>query len=141
MRYTLRIVVAFSIVISLLSSCAAMKEMQNTKTRYINDTEEKYDILRREGKYNYITYLKEGVALITIREKTDPEGNVTYDIARPYYKKAYVRDYNTQMELLKLNFPELYSLYRDGRIIIYDMYQFVDQKTGTVRVNVSYRYR
>lgn len=141
MKRASRLFIAICAITCVLSSCATMKEMQSTKTRYIRKDAEKRVILIKEGLYDYAKYLEEGVASIAIREKTGAYGDVTYDISRPFYKKAYVRDYDTQMELLKTNFPELYSLYRDGRIIIHDMYKFVNRRTGTVRVNVRYRYR
>lgn len=55
--------------------------------------------------------------------------------------KVIVRDYGEKMELVKINFPEIYDLYVDGKVIIDKVYTYDDKKTGTPRVNVSYHYR
>lgn len=55
--------------------------------------------------------------------------------------KVIVRDYDEKMELVKINFPEIYDLYVDGKVIIDKVYTYDDKKTGTPRVNVSYHYR
>lgn len=51
-----------------------------------------------------------------------------------------VTDYSEQMRLLRDNFPEIYDLYRDGRIILNDIYTYFD-KNGVSRVGINYRHR
>ena len=51
-----------------------------------------------------------------------------------------VKDYSEQMELLKTNFPEIYELYRQGEVIIDQVYEYRD-KNGTPKVHVKYHLR
>lgn len=55
--------------------------------------------------------------------------------------KVIVRDYGEQMELIKINFPEIYDLYVEGKVIIDKVYTYDDKKTGTSRVHISYYYK
>lgn len=55
--------------------------------------------------------------------------------------KVYIKDHNEKMECVKLHFPQIYNLYISGDVIIYDVYEYIDAKTGSSKVNVSYRYR
>lgn len=57
---------------------------------------------------------------------------------QPGYKP--VTDYSEQMELLRINFPEIYDLYRQGEVVLDEMYQYND-KDGTPKVHVSYHMR
>ena len=59
-----------------------------------------------------------------------------------YLKKDYrpVRDYSERMELLQKNFPEVYNLYRNGEVVIEDMYEYTD-RNGHPQVHISYYYR
>ena len=57
-----------------------------------------------------------------------------------YGNYEYVRDYSRQMELLKINFPELYDLYRSGDIILDEMFEYTD-RNGVPKVHISYHYR
>ena len=54
-------------------------------------------------------------------------------------KKTYIHDYSFRIELIKINFPEVYDLYRQGDVIIDNVYTYY--KDGHERVHVSYRYR
>ena len=56
-----------------------------------------------------------------------------------YTNRTYIKDYNERIELVRQSFPELYRLYCNGDIIIYDVYIF--EKDGHERGNVSYKYR
>ena len=51
-----------------------------------------------------------------------------------------VTDYSERMQLLRTNFPEIYTLYTNGSIIINEMYEYND-KDGTPQVHINYRYR
>lgn len=55
--------------------------------------------------------------------------------------RVVIKDYGEQMRLVKLNFPEIYNLYVNGKVEIEKVYTYDDKKTGTPRVHVSYRYR
>ena len=49
-----------------------------------------------------------------------------------------VKDYSMQMYLVRSYFPEIYDLYRSGRVTITEVYEYTD-KHGTERVGISYR--
>lgn len=51
-----------------------------------------------------------------------------------------VRDHNKQMELLRENFPEIYNLYREGEVVLDDIFEYSD-RDGTPKVHISYHYR
>ena len=53
--------------------------------------------------------------------------------------RTYVQDYGEQIELVKTHFPEIYDLYRQGSVIIEDVYTY--EENGKKRVGVHYRYR
>ena len=57
---------------------------------------------------------------------------------RDYHR---VRDYTTQMELVREHFPEVYDLYRSGDVIIKEVFEYTDRKTGKPQVHVTYSYR
>lgn len=54
-------------------------------------------------------------------------------------QRTYVRDYGEQIELIKTYFPEIYDLYRQGVVIIDDVYTY--EKDGKERAGVHYHYR
>lgn len=141
MKSLLRLFYALGVVLLLLSSCSTLFSAQGSKVRYVNDTFEKIRILEKEGKYTYVEYLETGVATIPVKEITDETGTVKYEIGTPLYRNAYVQDFDTQMALLKDNFPELYSLYVNGSIVLNNMYKYVDRNTGIIKVHVGYYYR
>lgn len=55
------------------------------------------------------------------------------------FNRVYVNDYGRKVQLLKDNFPEIYDLYRNGHVIIDDVYIY--EQNGKERVGVNYRYR
>ena len=57
-----------------------------------------------------------------------------------YTDYKHVNDYSRQMELLQENFPEVYNLYRNGDIILNEMFVYTDEN-GEPRVHISYHYR
>ena len=54
-------------------------------------------------------------------------------------KRTYVRDYAQQIQLVKDNFPEIYDMYRQGTVIIVNVYTY--EKDGKARVGITYHYR
>ena len=54
--------------------------------------------------------------------------------------KVYINDYNEQMNIVKVNFPQIYDLYIQGKVIIDGVYTYTIKKTGEERVHISYRY-
>lgn len=52
----------------------------------------------------------------------------------------YIGDYNDQMAILQLYFPEVYDLYCYGEVIIDEVYSYVDDY-GTTQYHISYHYR
>ena len=57
-----------------------------------------------------------------------------------YGDYEYVKDYRRQMELLEANFPEVYNLYRNGDVILDEMFEYTD-RNGVPQVHISYHYR
>lgn len=57
------------------------------------------------------------------------------------YPKGYVmiNDYKEQIELVKVNFPEIYNMYCNGLINITEVYTY-PTKNGGERVHVSYQH-
>jgi len=55
----------------------------------------------------------------------------------PGYRK--IVKYDEQMELLKTNFPEIYDLYRQGTVMLVDMYVYNDENRKE-QVHITYRY-
>ena len=53
--------------------------------------------------------------------------------------RTYIRDYGDRTQILRTHFPEIYDLYRQGVVIIDDLYEY--EKDGKSRYNVSYHYR
>lgn len=59
-----------------------------------------------------------------------------------YYKDyRLITDYGTRMTLVQENFPEIYNLYRNGDVIIDEVFEYTDRNTGNERVHISYHYR
>ena len=56
-----------------------------------------------------------------------------------YRDYKLVNDYSSQMELLQKNFPEVYNLYRNGDIVLDEMFEYTD-KNGIPKVHISYHY-
>lgn len=55
-------------------------------------------------------------------------------------QRIAIRDYSEQMRILENGFPEIYDLYRQGAIVLDDVYRF--EKDGElVRFRVLYHYR
>ena len=54
--------------------------------------------------------------------------------------KIVIKDYNYQMRLLRINFPEMYEQYKNGIIIIDEIYTYTDKKTGEEKVRVKYHH-
>lgn len=59
-------------------------------------------------------------------------------VLKPGYRP--IKDYSERMELLKDNFPEIYDLFRQGKVSLDDMYEY-KTKEGTPRIHISYRYK
>ena len=53
--------------------------------------------------------------------------------------RHYVTDYGEKMTLVKVNFPEIYDMYKRGQIIINEVYTY--EKDGKELVHVNYIYR
>lgn len=51
-----------------------------------------------------------------------------------------IRDYNRQMELLRTGFPEVYNLYRNGDVVLDEMFEYTN-KYGEPKIHISYHYR
>ena len=59
-------------------------------------------------------------------------------IFRPGFR--FVTDYSERMEILQRNFPEIYNLYRNGDVVLVEMYEYTD-KNGHPQVHIEYHYR
>ena len=53
--------------------------------------------------------------------------------------RTYIRDYGQQIQLVKINFHEIYELYCRGAITIESVYTY--DKDGKEQVHINYRYR
>ncbi len=53
--------------------------------------------------------------------------------------RTYISDYTRRVELLETNFPEIYQLYCNGIVIIYDVYIY--EEDGKEKVGITYKYR
>lgn len=51
-----------------------------------------------------------------------------------------IKDYSERMMVLERDFPEIYHLFKNGDVIIDNVY-YVTKKDGSVTSNVSYHYR
>ena len=54
-------------------------------------------------------------------------------------QKTYIEDYGQRIQILKNHFPEIYDMYRNGTVIIDNVYTY--EKDGEEKVRVSYHYR
>lgn len=68
---------------------------------------------------------------------------VTLSSCASLYYKDYrlITDYSERIVLVKDNFPEIYNLYRNGDVIIDEVFKYTDKSTGKERVHISYHYR
>lgn len=57
------------------------------------------------------------------------------------YPKGYVmiKDYQEQIELVRVNFPEIYDMYCNGLVNITQVYTY-PSKNGGERVHIEYHY-
>lgn len=53
------------------------------------------------------------------------------------YNREYITDYGKETTIVRENFPEIYDLYKQGKVIIESVYIDLD----TNRYHVEYRYR
>lgn len=53
------------------------------------------------------------------------------------YNREYITDYGKKTTIVRENFPEIYDLYKQGKVIIESVY--IDMDTN--RYHVEYRYR
>lgn len=56
-----------------------------------------------------------------------------------HYDIEFIEDYSEQIRVLRTQFPELYNLFRDGKIRITQMYNYKD-KNGISGINVRYSF-
>ncbi len=55
--------------------------------------------------------------------------------------RVYIKDYSEKIRIVKENFPEVYELYRNGNVMIEDVY--INKKDFNYHVNyryIPYRY-
>lgn len=57
-----------------------------------------------------------------------------------HYDKEYIKDYSEQMDVLRTGFPEIYSLYCNGKIVINEMYHY-KTKEGKSMTHIGYYMR
>lgn len=56
-----------------------------------------------------------------------------------YSNRTYIEDYGEKMDLVERNFPEIYQLFREGEIVIDEVYTY--EKDGAEKVHIEYHYR
>jgi hypothetical protein len=54
-----------------------------------------------------------------------------------HYEKEYIKDYSEQMDVLRSDFPEIYNLYCNGKIVINEMYHY-KTKDGKSMTHIGY---
>ena len=57
-----------------------------------------------------------------------------------HYDKEYIEDYSDQMDVLRSEFPEIYNLYCNGKIVINEMYHY-KTKDGNSMTHLDYHMR
>ena len=57
-----------------------------------------------------------------------------------HYDKEYIKDYSKQMDVLRSDFPEIYNLYCNGKIVINEMYHY-KTKDGEPMTHIGYYMR
>lgn len=136
MRRYLHIVVGIICILSF-ASCTPTKFAGMQKRRILSDYEQEY-IIKRE--YPHMSeYFKERVIWVTkLNEYRDLKGNVYYDLGY-IFKSRKIRDYNEQMRVLRENFPEIYDLYKQGKVVLSSVKVYVKRKT--IRYNIEYYHR
>ena len=55
-----------------------------------------------------------------------------------HYDKEYITEYSEKMEVLRSDFPEIYNLYCNGKVVIYEMYYY-KTKDGERMTHIEYR--
>lgn len=53
----------------------------------------------------------------------------------------HIKDYDKRITLVKSNFLEVYNLYKNGEVIIDDVYEYVSRKDSIDKVGIKYHYR
>lgn len=56
-----------------------------------------------------------------------------------YSNRTYIEDYREKMDLVERNFPEIYQLYREGEVVIDEVYTY--ERDGSEKVHIDYHYR
>lgn len=54
-----------------------------------------------------------------------------------HYNKEYITNYSEKMEVLRSNFPEIYNLYCNGKVVIDEMYYY-KTKDGEPKIHIEY---
>lgn len=55
-----------------------------------------------------------------------------------HYDKEYITDYSDRMDILRTDFPEIYNLYCNGKVVINELYHY-KTKEGKSMTHVGYR--
>lgn len=118
-------------------SCTPTQFAGMQKRRIVSDNE-KERIIRREHPH-LAKYFDDRVIYVSkLNEYTDSMGNVYYDFKYRFLTR-YISDYEEQMQLLKLNFPEIYDLYKRGEVVLSAVRLYV--KDESIRCGIAYHYR
>ncbi|MBP5505431.1 MAG: hypothetical protein J6X89_04960 [Bacteroidales bacterium] len=122
-----------ALLLFVMSSCGVSRH--STK---ITDVDEQVAILKVHYPQLYEYYTDGYLGISSIEAQPKEDGSTHYDV-NYFFKRKYVKDYSQQMELLKTNFPEIYNLYTQGKIVLNEMYEYINEDDGIVHVNIGYK--
>ena len=141
MKRPQRIIPLLFLVLSL-NSCIVQKPYVSYDKSSAEPVRDKYGIYQAIKNYPILEYyFDEGVIdVISVKKVTatyisDPQYIIQYR-----YCKHYITDYSERMTVLKENFPEIYDLYRNGKVLLNEIYEYVGDN-GNIKYHISYSYR
>lgn len=126
----------------LLNSCIVQKpyvSYDKKSAEPVRDKHEKYQAIKSYPLLKQ--YYDEGVIdVVSVKKVKASNLDTPQYIIRFNFCKHYITDYGEQMEVLKENFPELYELYCNGKIVINAIYEYVADN-GNLKYHISYYHR
>ena len=142
MKHTLHFFL-FIFILLVLSSCGT-----TTKGIYNNHVIlSQRDITDPAEQMSFITnhhpelnkYYKEGLLNIRrLREMHLDNGETAWDFKYGFREKE-IKDYGERMDVLKYSFPEIYRLFCDGKVILEEVKEYVDEDTGSIKYQIEYK--
>lgn len=134
-------IITFLVLALSLNSCMVQKPYVSYDKKSAEPVRDKYGIYQAIKSYPVLEYYyDEGVIdVVSVTKVKATYLDEPQYIIRYNYCKHYITDYREEMEVLKENFPELYELYCNGKIVINELYEYVGDN-GNLRYHISYRH-